>query len=192
MVLRKREGLEGPVKSVPCLCDFALVHQTLAVVQPDTRHLGGRVWRGWRGGEREWGRCICRNTTCQHICKLTQLNDTYINMRAYVWEHNLACCHYSTAQQLRVAHLVHEDKCSLKGTVNTLVCWVDDAFSLDLCTTQLQVVVPQLVTTAGGGKEGEGGVCTYVHTASSPHNPCCSTSLLSVTIQTDILRKCSQ
>ena len=142
---------------MPCLCNFALVHQKLAVVQPDTRHLGGRVWRGWRGGEREWGRCICRNTTCQHICKLTQLNDTYINMRAYVWEHNLACCHYSTAQQLRVAHLVHEDKCSLKGTVNTLVCWVDDAFSLDLCTTQLQVVVPQLVTTAGGGKEGEGG-----------------------------------
>ena len=58
---------------------------------------------------------------------------------------------------------MHEDKCSLEGTVNTLVCWVDDAFSLDLCTTQLQVVVPQFVTTAGGGrgrgrggKEGEG------------------------------------
>ena len=35
-------------------------------------------------------------------------------------------------------------------------------------------------------------VCMYVHTASSPHNPCCSTSLLSLTIQTDTLRKCSR
>ena len=51
VVLRKREGLEGPVKSVPCLCDFALVHQKLAVVQPDTRHLHRR-----QGLERVEGR----------------------------------------------------------------------------------------------------------------------------------------
>lgn len=70
---------------------------------------------------------------------------------------NLACCHYSTAQWLRMAHLVHEDKCSLKGTVNVLVCWVHNALGLDLGTTQLQVVVPQFVAAAGEREGGRGG-----------------------------------
>ena len=58
-----------------------------------------------------------------------------------------------------MAHLVHEDKCSLKGTVNVLVCWVHNALGFDLCTTQLQVVVPQFVAAAGEreGRKGEGG-----------------------------------
>ena len=58
MVLRKREGLEGPVKGVTGLCDFALV------VQPDTWDLGGGVWgRGEEDGE---GGCVYPHT-CQHI-----------------------------------------------------------------------------------------------------------------------------
>jgi len=39
VVLGEGEGPEGTVKGATCAGDFALVHQKLAVVQPDTRHL---------------------------------------------------------------------------------------------------------------------------------------------------------
>ena len=62
MVLRKREGLEGSVKSVTGLCDFGLVHQKLAIVQPDTRHLrrGRGLEEEEKGEEEEERRGGCR------------------------------------------------------------------------------------------------------------------------------------
>lgn len=39
VVLGEGESSEGPVKGAPCACDLALVHEELAVVQPDARHL---------------------------------------------------------------------------------------------------------------------------------------------------------
>ena len=39
VVLGEGEGPEGTVKGASCACDLALVHEELAVVQPDARHL---------------------------------------------------------------------------------------------------------------------------------------------------------
>ena len=39
MVLRYRQGPKGTVERLSCACDFTLLHQKLAVVQPDSRHL---------------------------------------------------------------------------------------------------------------------------------------------------------
>ena len=39
IVLGEGESPEGAVKSATCASNLALVHQKLAVVQPDTRHL---------------------------------------------------------------------------------------------------------------------------------------------------------
>ena len=39
MVLGDGQGSQRPVKRVPCVCDPALVHEELAVVEPDPRHL---------------------------------------------------------------------------------------------------------------------------------------------------------
>ena len=39
VVLGEGEGPEGAVKGATCTGDLALIHQKLAVVQPDTRHL---------------------------------------------------------------------------------------------------------------------------------------------------------
>ena len=39
VVLGEGEGPEGTVKGTSCACDLALVHEKLAVVQPDARHL---------------------------------------------------------------------------------------------------------------------------------------------------------
>ena len=50
IVLGEGESPEGAVKSATCAGDFALVHQKLAVVQPDTRHLCVCVGGGGEGG----------------------------------------------------------------------------------------------------------------------------------------------
>ena len=45
-----------------------------------------------------------------------------------------------------LAYLMHEDKRSLKGIVDLFKGRVRDALSLHLFASQLEVVVPQLVT----------------------------------------------
>ena len=60
VVLGEWQGDQSVVKCASCLCDLPLVHEELAVVHPDTRHLH-MTHRREDGFIKILKGCVCRN-----------------------------------------------------------------------------------------------------------------------------------